>query len=225
MFYLIGTSHIAKESFNKVKDMIESVKPDCVAVELDLNRFIALQQQKRGKIKLPLFQKIIILLLQKIQDKLAKETGIFAGQEMLEAIKYGRENHSDIVFIDQNINITISRLMNKLGFIEKTKLFFMLIFGFFGIPFWHKRINQIDLNKIPDEEFIDFAVQELKQNFPTIYNVLVKERDEYMARQLKFLGEKYNSIIAVVGAGHVKGIKRILNKYNNLKSLNSNYNS
>jgi len=38
---LIPTSHIAEESIQKIKEVIEKTKPDCVAIELDEKRYIA----------------------------------------------------------------------------------------------------------------------------------------------------------------------------------------
>ncbi|MCK5474695.1 MAG: TraB/GumN family protein, partial [Candidatus Aenigmarchaeota archaeon] len=45
--YLVGTSHIAKESLSKVKKAIEGKKPNCVAVELDYVRFHALKNKRK----------------------------------------------------------------------------------------------------------------------------------------------------------------------------------
>ena len=211
MIYLIGTSHIAKESLDKVHKHISSIKPDLVAVELDLARFKGLQQNKKGKIKLPIVQKIIILLLQKLQENLSKETGILPGQEMLDAVKVAKDEELKVALIDQRIDITINKLMEAMGFKEKIKLISYLFLGLFGVGA-SKVIpgEKIDLNQIPDDDFIETAMGYMKESFPSIYKVLVSDRNWYMAHNLYKMSDDYEDIIAVVGAGHVKGMKKLL---------------
>ena len=213
--YLVGTSHIAKESLLKVKKAIEDKKPDCVAVELDAIRFHALKNKKKRKtkVKLPLLQKLIFALMQKMQDRLSQETNIFPGQEMLDAISLAEKQDIPYVFIDQNINITISRLMSEMSFFSKIKFLFYLLIGFIGIPIpGIMASKELDLNKVPEKDFIDDAMVELKATFPAIYKVLVADRNKFMAKNIRKLGEKYDNVVVVVGAGHVKGIGKILEK-------------
>ncbi|MBW3011222.1 hypothetical protein KY326_03320, partial [Candidatus Woesearchaeota archaeon] len=46
---LLGTSHIAQQSLDQVKESIEKIKPDIVALELDKNQLFALISGKRRK--------------------------------------------------------------------------------------------------------------------------------------------------------------------------------
>ena len=50
--------------------------------------------------------------------------------------------------------------------------------------------------------------------FERVYKILIDERDRFMARRLSELSKLYpeNKILAVVGAGHVKGINKYLTK-------------
>ncbi|MCK4809228.1 MAG: TraB/GumN family protein, partial [Candidatus Aenigmarchaeota archaeon] len=154
MIYLIGTSHIAKESLEKVEMNISGRKPDLVAVELDLARLQGLIHKKKGKIQLPLFQKVIVLLLQKMQDTLSKETGILPGQEMLDAVRHAKKADAQVALIDQKINVTISKLMKAMGLAEKAKLMAYLVLGFLGLGASKVLPAEkgIDLNKIPEDE-------------------------------------------------------------------------
>lgn len=209
--YIIGTSHIAKESIDKVKEAINEKKPDCIAVELDSNRYYAMLYRQKGNVKLPFLQKAILVLMQKMQENLSKQTNIFPGQEMLSAVEYATMNGVRVAFIDQDINYTVTRLMKKLGFFGKLKLLLYLIPAFIGIPI--KGVTMIadfDLNKVPDEKLIERALVELKREFPVIYEVLIDERNRHMARNIKKLQEQFGTIVVVVGAGHVNGIKKLL---------------
>ena len=212
MIYLIGTSHIAKESLEKVEMNISGRKPDLVAVELDLARLQGLIHKKKGKIQLPLFQKVIVLLLQKMQDTLSKETGILPGQEMLDAVGHAKKADAQVALIDQRINVTISRLMKAMGFREKAKLMAYLVLGFLGLGASKVLPAEkgIDLNKIPEDEFIEYAIEYMESAFPSIFKVLVADRNWYMAHNLMKLSGKFETIVAVVGAGHVKGMKKLL---------------
>jgi pheromone shutdown protein TraB len=46
---LIGTAHVSKESIAEVKNEIESLKPDCVAVELDEKRYNSIMDPESWK--------------------------------------------------------------------------------------------------------------------------------------------------------------------------------
>ncbi len=209
--YIIGTSHIARESIDKVKAAIIEKKPECIAVELDSNRYYAMLYRKKGNVKLPFLQKMILVLMQKMQENLSKQTNVFLGEEMLSAVEYATANGVRVAFIDQDINYTVSRLMKRLGFFGKIKLLLYLIPAFVGIPI--KGVTMavdFDLNKVPDEKLIERALIELKREFPEIYEVLIDERNKFMARNIKKLEENFNILVVVVGAGHVAGIERLL---------------
>ncbi len=223
--YIIGTSHVARESVEKVKEAIKEKKPECIAVELDYNRYYAMlykqnrDERQSGKsgsrwsddVKLPFLQKMILTLMQKLQENLSKQTNIFPGQEMMSAVEFATMNGVRVAFIDQDINYTVSRLMKKLGFFGKLKLLVYLIPALVGVPIKGvTMIAEFDLNKVPDEKLIERALTELKREFPAIYEVLIDERNRHMARNIRKLQEQFNTIVVVVGAGHVNGITRLL---------------
>ena len=66
------------------------------------------------------------------------------------------------------------------------------------------------------KSFEDLTKQ-LKLSFPGIYGILVSERDDYMAAKLISLQRLHPTakILAVVGAGHLPGLKHKLAKYIN----------
>ncbi|MFH1127145.1 MAG: TraB/GumN family protein [archaeon] len=209
--YLVGTSHIAGESLRKVKETIVEKNPQCVAVELDMNRYLALKTREKGDVKLPILQKAIFMLLRYMQEQLSRETNILPGQEMLQACESAANVGAKVAFIDQDINVTMRRLMKRLGVFGQLKLLFYMVVGLVGIPIKGLSMSkELDLNKVPEDEFIEYAMGELKKHFPAIYEVLVEERNVVMARNLKKLGEEFDDIVAVMGAGHVKGVGELL---------------
>jgi len=89
--------------------------------------------------------------------------------------------------------------------------------------------REIDLERITDEDVVTELIEELRQFSPGAATALLDERDAYIAGSLLELqsqaqaqapahtlssttdaGDKKKKIVAVVGAGHVMGIKRLL---------------
>jgi len=211
--YIVGTSHIAGESVSKVKKAIAEKKPGCVAVELDMGRYAALKSRDNGngKIEMPLLQKAIFLVLRHVQKQLSKETNILPGEEMLAACECASEVGAKVAFIDQDINVTLGRLMKKLGVFGQLKLLLYMGVGILGIPVKGLVMSkEIDLNKVPDDEFIEYAMGEFRKHFPSVYEVLVVERNHVMGRNLRKLGDEFEDVVAVMGAGHVKSVGKLL---------------
>lgn len=206
--YLIGTSHIAKESIQQVNATILSIKPAVIAVELDVKRLPALFAKKTSiklsdifkiGIKAYLFGKITAA----IEKKLGKLVGIAPGSEMKAAIMLARKHNIKLALIDQDIEITLKRLSKSITWKEKLRFIKELISAVFKrkqIPF--------DITKVPPAKIIHKLTEEVKKKYPSIHQILIQERDLYMAKVLKKIladhpGEK---VVAVVGAGHVNGI-------------------
>jgi len=205
MIILLGTSHISPESVKNVKEIINKEEPDCVAVELDRMRYVALTS-KEGTNPPGMFLKI----LSWFQKELGKMTGIAPGEEMIEAVKFSRRKKIDTYLIDQDFYITV-RDIQKISTFEKTKLFIMALFGSFAG-------RKINLKKVPPKKVIEEALGYLKKNFPQIYGAIVVKRNVHMALAIKGLSRKYKKVLAVVGAGHIEGLKNLL-KSENLKVI------
>lgn len=209
---IIGTSHISPQSIKQAKETIIKQKPDCVAIELCPQRYRALIQNKRQS---PTFLNPLYMILYYLQNFLGKKTGILPGSEMLASINAARLVNSRIVLIDMDIS-TIVQKINQISFIEKIKLIAKLILGFLigFLPFGQK----LDISKVPHEKLINEAMKYIKEEIPHFYKILVIQRNIYMANFIKKLSKKYDKIVVVVGAGHKKGIEKIL-KRNKLKTI------
>ncbi|NMC58465.1 MAG: hypothetical protein GYA51_03620 [Candidatus Methanofastidiosa archaeon] len=201
-YIFVGTAHVYEKSVIEVREAIRDEKPDIVALELDPVRLDALLHQEDRKPTLREMKDfgfknaLLLLFMSYLQNKVSSETGIIAGREMIEAALEARSLGIPITLIDRDLRITIQKLMDKVGFKEKLMIFKDLI--------------------LPEEEYsIDYAyenpaalIDEIKVKYPFIYEVLVDERDRYMAENLKRISKE--KVLAIVGAGHVSGIKRYL---------------
>ncbi len=211
--YLLGSSHVASESIRQVKQNIEKIAPDIIALELDSGRAYALKHKvKRQKnidlvkiLGLPGF--LFYLFGEFIQRKLGKIMNISPGSEMLTAIRLAEEKKLPVFFIDREIQITLSRFSKHVKKREILKMFFDVVFGFFK-----KEKVKIDLSKLPSEELISFVLSETKERYPSFYKILIYERDRFMANKLYALSSSFpdKKIFAVSGAGHSKGILNYL---------------
>jgi len=210
---IVGTAHVSKESVENVKRIIEEEKPDAVAVELCYRRYKTLVEDyrevlpitdliKRGETFLLLFQTI----LSYFQRRIAKDYGVRVGEEMLAAIEKAREIGADVLLIDRDITITLKRFWQSLSFFEKLKLVYYVIKDFFSK-------EEIEIEELMKEDILDRLVKEFRKISSNAARVLIDERDEYMAAKLIEAMQKYDKIVAVVGAGHKKGIERILREH------------
>ena len=233
--YLIGTIHVSEESRKRVEEAILGHLPVVVCVELDFERFKTLQKMMRegghfpyslGGQPTPLLGLggLISLegLLRWLQQKIGEEFGVMPGIEMAAAIETAQKQGLNIALIDRPIRETIFRLQRFMSFKEKVRLI-----GYLGLatsaillkPLGSYRFlslfsneKKLDLRALEKGEGVDDLLDQLKREFPTIYNVLVAERNSFMAGAIVKLLQTHDRVLVVVGLGHVSGIKELLEK-------------
>ena len=202
---ILGTSHIAKESVQAVERLITQKKPNLIALELDLARYRAIVTQKKQYHKNLDIKTFIINLIGAYAEKsLGKQTGIKPGTEMRTAIDLAKQNKIPLFLIDQPINITLRKLSSQITRKEKITL----VKDVFTTIFNKKKKIPFDLNKVPSKKIINSLIQETKEKYPSIYKILVEERNVYMAKALNKIINKFpeKEILAIVGAGHENDI-------------------
>ncbi|MFC1892563.1 TraB/GumN family protein [Chloroflexota bacterium] len=206
---LIGTAHVSQESAEIVKRVIDEEKPDSICIELDEGRYQNLQNPKSWEhtdvIQVIKTKKTGFLLanivLGSFQKKIARQLGTVVGQEMLQGIKSAKETGAELVLADRNIQITFLRIWRKLGLWEKTKLFFSLLFSF-GEEI---ELSSEDVKDLLKDETLESVVFEMRKKFPVIGEVLISERDQYLANKIKEAPGK--KVVAILGGAHVPGVK------------------
>jgi len=212
---LVGTAHISKDSVKEVKETIEEFKPDIVAVELCKRRHEAITKKDKWEntpvTKLLKSNNAYLMLAQtflsSIQRKLGKEYGVEPGSEMIAAINEAEKHKIKVALVDRDISITLKRAWRKMGIREKFRLSWEFIKALIGYD--EEELEELDLKKLMDQDVISTLMEEFKEIAPSISDVLIHERDEYIAK--KILEEsKKGKVLAVVGAGHLKGIKKQL---------------
>jgi len=63
-------------------------------------------------------------------------------------------------------------------------------------------------------EIIEKLIEHLKGRYPNVHKVLIQDRNEFMAKHLIVLMKNHpdQNIVAVIGAGHKKGILELIKK-------------
>lgn len=218
---LIGTAHVSKKSADEVKELIEAEQPDSVCVELCQSRFQAIQDAERWKntdiVKIIKQGQSLVLLINLImsayQKRLAKQFGINPGQEMIQGIESAKETGAALCLADRDIQTTMRRLWRSLGFWGKVKLFYQLVVSLVA----DEEISEEELEKMKSEDMLTSVLNEMADSFPSLKSVIVDERDKYLAQKIKETsGDK---VVAVLGAAHIPGIKKELERDNDLAEL------
>ncbi|MDW7729638.1 MAG: TraB/GumN family protein [Bacillota bacterium] len=218
---LIGTAHVSKLSVDEVKEVIEEEKPDTVCIELCQSRYQAITDTDRWKktdiIKIIREKKALLLLanlaLSSYQKRLAKKFGIQPGQEMIQGINSAREAGAELCLADRDIQVTMLRLWRSIGFWGKFKLFFQLLLGIF----YDEELTEEAMEKMKSKDMLSAALDELSRSFPQLKSIIIDERDQYLSQKIKTAPG--NKIVAVLGAGHIPGIKEEIYNEHDLDQL------
>lgn len=212
---LIGTAHISQESVDEVKHAIQTYKPDIVAVELCQRRYEAIIEKNKWE-NTPITSllhgnKAYFILAQtflsSIQRRLGKEYGVEPGSEMIAAIKEAETNKVDVALVDRDISVTLKRAWRRMGIREKFRLSWEFMKALFGLS--DEEMEEVDLQELMKEDVISTMMKEFGEIAPSVASVLIHERDQYIAKKIHEESKK-GTVVAVVGAGHLKGITQHL---------------
>ena len=210
---LLGTAHISTKSVEAVKQQIAEFEPEVVAVELCQSRYNSLvsgrRLDKEGLLKVIKEGKAPLVLLQSLlaaeQRKLGLDEGQQPGAELLEAVNISESLGLRVELIDRDIQTTLRRAWRKMKLREK----FKIIYSMLGEE---DEDVDIDLDEIlENRDILSDLMNELKQFSPGAGEVLIDERDEFLAQKILQINPNKRTL-AVVGAGHLSGIENNLTK-------------
>lgn len=206
---LLGTAHIATASVEAVNAQIAEFKPDIVAVELCQGRYDTLVNERRldneGLLKVIKEGKAPMILLQSMlgaeQRKLGLDEGQQPGAELLAAVQTARAAGCEVALVDRDIQVTLRRAWKRMRFKEKRQLMMSLL----GDE--EEDDDDLDVNDLlQDADLLSSMMQELKGFSPGAGEVLIDERDAYIAGKLQALPSD-KKVLAVLGAGHLEGVR------------------
>jgi len=188
---LVGTAHFTRRSINDAYESIKSLNPKDVAIELDWSRFkhlntACLNCPKRGSCK-----------------GLCEFTGAAEALGNVDA---------NIWLIDMTEKEIRSRIRSRMTPFERSRMGLKVYRNVDEDPIqlWEKGFKDKVINNSKRQ------IETLRKLFPSVWRVLIDERNALMAVRLawiasKNLNEGKNSkILTFIGAAHVEGIKDLL---------------
>ncbi len=211
---LIGTAHISSRSVEEVREVIRSEKPDRVCVEIDETRYNSLVEKKSwqnlniGQVlrERKGFLLLANLVLSSFQRRLGLEMGVSPGEEMLTAVRVSREQGIPVSLCDRDIQITLRRAWSRSGFWGKNKMLAAMLSSVFS----REKLDPEEIEKLKQKSTFQTMMDELASFLPSVKEVLIDERDRYLATRI--FNAEGAKIVAVIGAGHVSGIVENLKK-------------
>jgi len=231
--HLIGTAHVSRESIDEVSAAIREEKPGMVCVELDQGRYAAITQQdnwERLNVSKVLregkgFLLIANIVLAGFQRRLGNDLGVKPGEEMITALNTAREMGIAYSLCDREVQTTLRRAWICCSLWSKCKLLATLL----SSAFVTEKLSADEIEKLKNKNELDNMMAEMADYLPTVKEILIDERDRYLAAKIweaandtavnmsdgsvDGSGSNNDSILAVVGAGHLRGIQEHLEQF------------
>lgn len=201
MITLLGTGHVFDLRMRVTEEIVRRM-PGVVALELDPGRYRALLAPPDSKRDAPLAYRTIA----NFQERLANAYGVRAGDEMRAASDAARDLRVPVALIDLDARLVFERLKKEMPWREKFRLLGATVGGILTPA---KGI-EAEVDRLAAD--YELAFEEMGKKFPTLKRVLLDERNVHMARAVQDLQRSHATVVAVVGDGHVDGMKAILDK-------------
>lgn len=212
---LLGTAHVSRASVAAVEAELSEHHWDTVAVELCPSRFRSFDDPNALQ-HLDLFQVIrtgkapmvtAMLAMGAFQQRIAEQFGIEPGAEMRAAIDGARAKEVELELIDREVGTTLRRIYKNVPWWRR----FYLFSGLIASVVVNEEIEEEEIEKLKEGDILETTFAQFSESAAEIYDPLINERDKFMAANLlnATSGEE-KRVLAVVGAGHLKGLKQHL---------------
>ena len=219
--FLVGTAHISQKSVELAEKVIREQKPDAVAIELCASRHASLLDPERWKntdiVSVIRTGKAYVLMAQLVlasfQKKLGDQLKIKPGSEMLKSAEVADEIGASLVLADRDVRTTLKRSWSALGAFGTLRLVMSMVFSLFS----DQKIDEEEIERLKQSDALQEMMKEFSDALPEVRTALIDERDKYLASKIRD-GEG-ETIVAVVGAGHVPGIHKWIDQEIDLEAL------
>jgi pheromone shutdown-related protein TraB len=227
-FWLVGTAHVSRRSVEEVRQVVEAVRPDTVAVELCQARYESLTDEHRWA-KLDIFEVIrrgrFLFLLASLaltawQRRMGAALGVRPGAELLEGVRAAEEVGAAVELIDRDVNRTLSRAWAAVGWWRRLQLLSGLLQSFLE-PAGKEddTVTEAQIEGLKEEGRLQDMMGEFARALPEVKAALIDERDWFMVERLRQVpGQR---VVAVVGAGHVPGMVAAFDQTHDLAALDA----
>ncbi len=213
---ILGTAHVSRVSAETVRRMIRSEAFDAVCIELCQSRYNSIMRPnllaemdlfnviRQGKASMVAAS----LALGAYQQRMAEQLGVEPGAEMKAAIMEAEKLGLPITLIDREVGTTLKRIYHNVPFWKRA----YLIAGLFSSVLSREQISAAEIEKLKTGDLLETTFAQFSERTQDLFAPLIDERDRYMAAKiLRATGErKQHRVLAVVGAGHIKGMRHYL---------------
>ena len=217
---IIGTAHVSKASADAVRELIDSNQFDVIAIELcdgryksivnpnslaDMDLFEVIKTKKASMVAAS-------LALGAYQQRLAEQFDVQPGEEMRVAIDLAERNDLHLELIDRDVGITLKRLYRNIPWWRKL----YVISGLIASVMTNEKVTEEEIEKLKTGDMLENTFAQFATSAYDLFSPLIAERDQFMSAKLRQAVERYpnKNILAVVGAGHLAGIKEELSNGN-----------
>jgi pheromone shutdown-related protein TraB len=224
---ILGTAHVSRASAEKAQELIDSKEFDVICIELCQSRFNAMTDPN-ALAKMDLFDVIrsgkasmvtASLALGAYQQRMAEQLDIEPGLEMKVSIKQAKELDLPLVVIDREVGATLKRVYHNVPFWKRL----YIIAGLFTSVLSRETVSEEEIEKLKSGDLLETTFAQFSEDANDLFVPLIDERDRYMSAKLLQTLKNYpeKNILAVVGAGHVKGMLEHLQR----NSVDDSYNA
>lgn len=209
--FVLGTAHISQKSVDAVAEYIQENKPDTVCVELCEPRKTSMEDPDHWK-KLDIFKvfkekKMYLLFSSLVLSSFQKKIGfgtVKPGDELRKAMEEGKKIGSKIIPIDRNIQTTLKRTWAHVGFFSRMYLGSLLVSSLVI----KEPVTEESIEKMKSEDVLGDLFTKLPVRYQKVKEVIIDERDQILAQNIRKAAKESKSLFAVVGAGHLQGIQK-----------------
>ena len=130
------------------------------------------------------------------------------GAEQRMAISQAQDKNLQVLLIDREIGTTLKRTAHNLPWWKRWTLFSGLLLSLFS----KEDVDEEEIEQLKQGDMLETTFSEFAHDRQDLYQPLIAERDQYMAARLlqEAQSNQHESILAVIGAGHLKGIAQQL---------------
>ncbi|MBO4218492.1 MAG: TraB/GumN family protein [Erysipelotrichaceae bacterium] len=218
---LIPTAHVSKQSVELVEKTIDEVHPDSICIELDQDRYNSLTDPDRFRntdiVKIIREKRVAMLLVNLIlanyQKKMAANLSSTSGAEMLMGINKARELNAQLIMADRPVQTTFKRIWANMGFKDKIQMLSAVISAIFD----DEEISEEDLANLQQSDILNSALKEVSEKFPRVAEVLVDERDRYLASKIRHAPG--TRVVAILGAAHTLNVPKYIQQEYDISQL------
>lgn len=211
-YTLLGTAHVSRASADDVAALLASGAFDAVAVELCPARHQALvnpdvwgqtdlyQVFRQGRTTMMAAS----LALGAYQQRLAEQFNVRPGEEMQAALEGALARGLPVLLIDRDIGTTLRRVYRNVPWWQRLGI----LGGLLGSVLSREQVSEQEIERLKEGDLLETTFAEFADRNTVLYQPLIAERDEYMAARLceEAQNSGHKNILAVIGAGHLKGI-------------------